>query len=143
MLACESELRRMTAIALAQAYIAAFNRGDTSAMLDLVSEDIAHHVNEGGVRIGKQAFADFNTHMTRCYKERLEDIVVFGADDPTRAAAEFTVFGEYLATDAGLPEANGQTYTLPAGTFFTVTEGKISRITTYYNLSNWIAQVSA
>ena len=133
----------MTATELATAYLAAFNQGDTTAMLDLVSEDIAHHVNEGGIRYGKEAFAEFNAHMTRCYKERLADIVVFGSVATARAAAEFTVCGEYLATDAGLPEAKGQTYALPAGTFFTVTGGKISRITTYYNLSNWIAQVSA
>jgi len=139
----DRELRRMTATETAEAYLAAFNRGDTAAMLDLVSENIAHHVNESGVRTGKQAFAEFNAHMTRCYRERLEDIVVFGATDATRAAAEFTVHGEYLATDAGLPDAKGQTYILPAGSFFTVTDGKITRITTYYNLSNWIAQVSA
>jgi steroid delta-isomerase-like uncharacterized protein len=133
----------MTATQIAEAYLAAFNRGDTAAMLGMAAEDIAHYVNEGGVRTGKEAFAEFNAHMTRCYKERLEDIVVFGAADATRAAAEFTVRGEYLSTDAGLPEAKGQTYKLPAGTFFTVTGGKISRITTYYNLSDWIAQVSA
>lgn len=132
----------MTATEIAEAYLAAFNQGDTAAMLDLVSEDIAHHVNESGVRSGKESFAEFNAHMTRCYREKLEDIVVFGTADTTRAAAEFTVHGEYLATDAGLPEARGQTYKLPAGTFFTVTGGKISRVTTYYNLSNWIAQVS-
>lgn len=133
----------MTATEIAEAYLAAFNQGDTAAMLDLVSEDIAHHVNESGVRSGKEAFAEFNAHMTRCYEESLEDIVVFGSADASRAAAEFTVYGRYLATDAGLPEAHGQTYRLPAGTFFTITGGKISRITTYYNLSNWIAQVSA
>ena len=133
----------MTATEIAEAYLATFNQGDTAAMLDLVSDDIAHHVNEGGVRTGKQAFAEFNAHITRCYRERLEDIVVFGAVDATRAAAEFTVCGEYLATDPGLPDAKGQAYKLSAGTFFTVTDGKITRITTYYNLSNWIAQVSA
>jgi steroid delta-isomerase-like uncharacterized protein len=137
------ELRRMTATETVEAYLAAFNLGHTDAMLGLVSEDIAHHVNESGIRTGKEAFAEFNAHMTRCYRERLEDIVVFRTADTNRAAAEFTVCGEYLATDAGLPEANGQTYKLPAGAFFTVTGGKISRITTYYNLSNWIAQVSA
>ena len=36
----------------------------------------------------------------------------------TRAAAEFMVEGEYLATDAGLPPARGQRYRLPAGAFF-------------------------
>ncbi len=123
-------------------YFAAFNRGDTATMLDLVSDDVTHHVNQGGIRKGKATFAEFNAHMTRCYREKLEDIVIFGSSDPRRAAAEFTVCGEYLTTDEGLPEANGQTYQLPAGSFFTITEGKISRITTYYNLQDWLDQVS-
>lgn len=64
------------------------------------------------------------------------------SDDGTRGAAEFTVHGEYLVTDEGLPPARGQTYTLPAGTFFTIRDGKVSRVATYYNLQDWIAQVS-
>ena len=44
----------------------------------------------------------------------------------TRAAAEFTVHGEYIATDPGVPEgtapARGQRYVLPAGAFFTLRE---------------------
>jgi hypothetical protein len=31
---------------------------------------------------------------------------------------------------------------LPAGTFFSIRDGKISRVTTYYNLTDWIAQVA-
>ena len=66
-------------------------------------------------------------------------------DDPVeagdRAAAEFVVNGTYLKTDEGLPEAKGQTYRLPAGTFFTIRDGKIARVTTYYNLSDWMRQV--
>ncbi|MEP3667262.1 MAG: nuclear transport factor 2 family protein, partial [Roseibium sp.] len=92
---------------------------------------------------GKALFAEFNAHMTRCYKEELTDIVVFADETGTRAAAEFTVNGTYLSTDEGLPEARGQTYRLPAGTFFDVRDGKISRITTYYNLEDWVAQVNA
>ncbi len=62
----------------------------------------------------------------------------------TRAgAAEFIVHGNYLKTDPGLPEAKGQTYILPAGAFFDIRDGKIARVTTFYNLNDWIAQVSA
>jgi len=46
-------------------------------------------------------------------------------------------------TDPGLPEAKGQKYVLPAGSFFTLRNGKIARVTTYYNLQEWIRQVSA
>jgi steroid delta-isomerase-like uncharacterized protein len=58
-----------------------------------------------------------------------------------RAAAEFTVLGEYLVTDEGLPPARGQTYRLAAGAFFEVRDGKVARISNYYNLQDWLQQV--
>lgn len=133
----------MSTSTLIRTYYKAFNAGDTQAMLDCLSDDIAHHVNEGAVRIGKDAFARFCAHMDRCYRERLTDIVVMEGKNGTRAAAEFTVNGIYKETDAGLPAARGQTYTLPAGAFFTVADGRITRIVTYYNLADWVRQVSA
>lgn len=123
-------------------YFSAFNAGDTAAMLAELAEDVAHHVNEGGVRRGKAAFAEFCAHMARCYRERLDDMVILVSDDGSRAAAEFTVHGTYLETDAGLPEARGQGYVLPAGSFFSLDGGKITRVTTYYNLAHWRAQVA-
>ncbi len=64
--------------------------------------------------------------------------------EPTgrRAAAEFVVEGEYLATDEGLPEARGQRYRLPAGAFFDISDGRIARVTMHYNLPDWLAQVA-
>jgi len=125
-----------------ESYYAAFNRGDIPAMLDTLHDDFAHHVNEGSVRIGKAAFADFCRHMSETYRETLTDLVVFANDAGTRGAAEFTVNGTYLKTDPGLPEARGQTYVLPAGGFFTLKDGRITRVTTYYNLQDWLAQVA-
>lgn len=125
-----------------EAYYAAFNRGDIDAMLATLHDDFAHHVNEGAVRLGKAAFADFCRHMSETYREQLTDIVVFSSDDGRRGAAEFVVNGIYLKTDPGLPEARGQTYVLPAGGFFSLTDGKITRVTTYYNLQDWIRQVA-
>jgi steroid delta-isomerase-like uncharacterized protein len=128
---------------LIQAYFDAFNRGDAAGMLACVSDDVDHYVNQGAVRRGRAAFAEFCSHMGVSYREELRDMVIFVTDDGTRAAAEFTVHGEYLQTDPGLPEARGQRYTLPAGSFFAIRDGKIARVTTYYNLQDWIAQVSA
>ncbi|MBO6883294.1 MAG: nuclear transport factor 2 family protein [Marivita sp.] len=123
-------------------YFDAFNRKDIAGMLDCLTEDVAHHVNEGNVRIGRAAFEEFCGHMARCYDETLTEMVVFVAEDGARGAAEYMVNGTYLTTDAGLPEAKGQGYRLPAGSFFSLTDGKISRVVTYYNLSDWIKQVS-
>jgi steroid delta-isomerase-like uncharacterized protein len=124
-------------------YFAAFNAGDSASMLTLVSEDVEHFVNQGEKRQGRAKFAEFCSHMGVSYRETLRDMVIFMAEDGTRAAAEFTVHGEYLQTDPGLPEAHGQRYVLPAGSFFTLADGRITRITTYYNLQDWITQVSA
>lgn len=123
-------------------YFDAFNAGDTDTMLALVSDDVQHFVNQGEMRQGRAKFAEFCSHMGVSYRETLRDMVIFTSDDGHRAAAEFTVHGEYLKTDPGLPEAHGQRYVLPAGSFFTLQGDKITRITTYYNLQDWITQVS-
>ena len=125
-----------------RAYFDAFNTGDVADMLACLTEDVAHHVNEGQVREGKVAFRAFCEHMNRCYREKLTDMVIFEAEGGTRAAAEYVVNGTYLQTDEGLPEARGQTYRLPAGSFFTLKDGLISRVVTYYNLADWTRQVS-
>ncbi|WP_170417399.1 ketosteroid isomerase-related protein [Ruegeria arenilitoris] len=125
-----------------QAYFDAFNAEDVAGMLACLSDDVAHHVNEGQIRVGKDKFAEFCAHMNRCYRETLSDMVIFEAEGGTRAAAEYIVNGTYLETDAGLPAASGQSYRLPAGSFFDLKDGKITRVTTYYNLADWVKQVS-
>jgi steroid delta-isomerase-like uncharacterized protein len=137
----ESAARAETA-KLVRRYYEAFNRADSEAMLGLVTDDVIHDVNQGERRHGKDSFRAFNARMAHHYREELRDIVVMVSKDGTRAAAEFNVHGTYLTTDEGLPPARRQTYILPAGTFFAVREGKIARVTTYYNLTAWIAQVS-
>jgi steroid delta-isomerase-like uncharacterized protein len=128
---------------LIESYYAAFNAGQPQAMLDLLSRDVVHDINQGKREIGKDAFAAFLDHMNISYRERLTDIVVMPAADGTRAAAEFIVHGEYLRTDPGLPEAHGQNYVLPAGAFFEIQDGLITRVTNYYNLEDWLKQVGA
>lgn len=132
----------MTATETIRAYYDAFNAGDMDAFLALLTDDVEHDINQGERQTGKAAFAKFMDHMNRCYKETLTDMVIMGAGN-TRGAAEFIVNGQYLATDEGLPEAKGQTYKLPAGAFFELRDGKVARITNYYNLNDWIAQVNA
>ena len=127
---------------LIERYVDAFNNGDNQAMLDCLGEDVAHDVNEGEREIGKEKFKWFLAMMDKHYKEQLTDIVIMTNATGSRAAAEFTVHGEYLATAEGLPEANGQRYSVPGAILFEIDGGRISRVTTYYNLKNWIDSVS-
>lgn len=101
-----------------------------------------HDINQGKREIGKDAFSRFMGCMNFNYKEQLVDMVIMATPDGSRAAAEFVVLGKYLKSDEGLPAANGQEYKLPAGAFFEVRGNKVARITNYYNLEDWIAQVS-
>ncbi|MCC6074356.1 ketosteroid isomerase-related protein [Pseudomonas sp. GCM10022188] len=132
----------MSAAEVLKAYYTAFNAGDMPAFLDLLTDDVVHDINQGERQVGKTAFAEFMVKMNRCYRERLADIAIMTSADGRRAAAEFVVHGEYLADDEGLPPANGQTYVLPAGAFFEIRDGKVARISNYYNLNDWIAQVN-
>jgi steroid delta-isomerase-like uncharacterized protein len=134
--------RQDRAIELVLAYYAAFNRGDREAMLALLADDVAHDLNQGARETGKEAFATFMLRMDGSYREQLRDIVVLASQEGDRAAAEYVVHGEYLRDDEGLPPARGQKYVLPGGAFFDIRDDRIARVSNYYNLQDWIGQVS-
>jgi steroid delta-isomerase-like uncharacterized protein len=126
---------------LIEAYYDAFNRMDVEGFLGLLTDDVVHDVNQGGREVGKQKFRAFLERMNRSYEEKIVDLFVMTNSDGSRAAAEFTVLGVYLESDEGLPPAEGQRYSLPAGAFFEIRGGKVARISNTYNLNDWIRQV--
>lgn len=129
-------------VQLIQRYYDAFNRGDWDAMLDCLDPEVAHDLNQGPRETGCDAFRQFLARMDRSYVERLEDVVLMPTADGRRVAAEYVVHGEYRITDEGLPPAKGQRYVLPGGAFFEVANGRITRVTNYYNLEEWLRQVA-
>lgn len=132
----------MDAVALIRAYYEAFNAGDREGMLALLTDDVVHDLNQGARETGRDAFRAFMARMDRSYAEQLRDVVVMADASGSRAAAEYVVHGTYRADDEGLPKATGQAYVLPGGAFFEVRDGRIARVTNYYNLGDWIAQVA-
>jgi steroid delta-isomerase-like uncharacterized protein len=129
--------------ALIADYYAAFNRADFAAMLAMVSDDVAHDINQGKCEVGREAFTKFLAHMDHCYLEQIADLVIMEEPSGQRFAAEFDVVGSYLKTDPGFPEASGQAYRLRAGAFLEVRDSRIARVTTYYNVREWLAQIGA
>lgn len=111
-------------------------------MLALVHPEIRHEPNQGEPRIGIEKFTEFLRHMDESYAETLTDMVFMTEPDGSRVAVEFVVNGTYKKAEEGLPPAHGQKYVLPAAAFLEVTDGEISRVTTYYNLTHWIQLVS-
>lgn len=129
-------------INLIQNYYNAFNQRDWDKFFSLLSENVAHDLNQGPRQVGIPAFREFIAEMNRCYSEKVVDLVVMGSPDGERLAAEFIIEGTYLQTQQGLPEAKGQTYRLAVGAFFEVRQNKVARITNYYNLPEWVRQVN-
>lgn len=133
---------RETTSALIGEYYAAFNAMEIDRILACLDDNVAHDINQGNRESGKDAFRAFLGRMDHAYSEQLSDIIVMTSQDGGRAAAEFVVDGIYKVADEGFPAAHGQRYRLPAGGFFEVADGKITRVSVYYNLAEWIAQVS-
>lgn len=133
---------RENTVTLIERYYAAFNAMDIEGILACLTDDVAHDINQGDRESGKDAFRAFLGRMDHAYSEQLRDIVVMTNADGARAAAEFMVHGIYKVADEGFPAAHGQNYTLPAGGFFEIRNGAIARVSVYYNLADWIAQVS-
>lgn len=133
----ESETR-----ALIERYFAAVNAADGQTVLDLLDEDVVHDPALGPRAVGADAFRRFLATAARHYREEMSDIAIMLGEGGTRAAAEFTLRGTYLSTADGLPEAAGQAYSVPAGTFFEIEDGRIARLTSYRDLDDWIAQLS-
>ncbi len=133
----------MTNLETIQHYYNCFNRQDWQGMLNVLHPDVRHDINQGGTEVGIEAYRVFLQHMDECYRETLEDMVFMAGPAADRFACEFTVKGIYKKTDGNLPPAHGQTYTLPAGAFLEMRDGKIYRVTTYYNLPAWMKMVSA
>lgn len=128
---------------LIQSYYQAFNEKRFEDMLTYLSEDVLHDTNQGGRTKGKAAFREFMKEMDTFYDEHLTEITIMTNEDGTRASAEFVCNGTYNVTCEGLPPASGQKYNLPVGCFFEIAEGKILRVTNYYNMQDWINQIRA
>jgi steroid delta-isomerase-like uncharacterized protein len=132
----------MTSLQKVQQYYEYFNQKNWQGMLSLLHPEVRHESNQGDVRIGIDKFTDFLEKMDECYEEHLTDMIFFTESSNQRVATEFTVNGIYKKADDDLPPAHNQSYVLPAAAFLALKEGKISRVTTYYNLTLWLELVS-
>lgn len=130
----------MRALEIVKQYYDSFNQKNWEGMFALLDPAIRHEVNQGEVRIGLEKYREFMQTMDECYEETLSDLVYMSDASGQRIACEFVVNGIYKKGDE--PPAHHQTYILPAGAFLEVHDGKITRVTTYYNLPLWIKLVS-
>ena len=124
-------------------YYDSFNRKDIPSFLNLLSEDVKHDINQGETEVGIEAFSKFMKSMDHAYDEKISNIVIMTNQEGSSAAAKFTVEGRYKTTVSGLPEARQQKYTLECGAFFEIKDQKITRVSNFYNMQDWLKQVEA
>ncbi len=126
---------------LIQQYYDSFNKQDLNTFLGLLDNQIVHEVNQGEKQIGLQAFTRFMDEMNEFYQETVKNLIIMANEEGTRASAEFTIEGVYKKTQATLPAAHNQRYALRCGAFFEIQNNKITRVTNYYNLQEWLKQI--
>lgn len=126
---------------LIESYYQAFNQKDMKKFISLLDDNVIHDINQGQREIGKETFKKFMDAINEFYDEKLEKIIIMSNPDGSRVGAEYHVHGKYLASAPDLPPAHGQTYSLPGGAFFEIKNNKITRVTNYYNVPDWLKQV--
>lgn len=112
-------------------FIDAWNAGDITEMLGALQEDVALDFQGRERIIGRDAFREYHAENARHFDGQFSDVVVMTNGDGRHAAAEVTSRGTYRETSADLPEASGQSFSVPAGLFFEIDDGAISRVTFY------------
>src|ERR1700709_825257 len=105
---------------LIRRYYHALNNRAWENLMGLLSDGIVHDLNHGASETGRETFKASLERTLRCYRETLSGITIISSNDGNRAAAEYRIAGEYLATDAGRPPARGQKYVLDGGAFFQI-----------------------
>ncbi|MBC7658330.1 MAG: nuclear transport factor 2 family protein [Chitinophagaceae bacterium] len=122
-------------------YFELFNGGYYRTILDLLDESVVHDTVHLQAETGKKAYESFLNRQAECYQEHVHDVVIMINDEGTHGAAEYLVTGTYRKTDLGQLPARGQVYTIRAGAFFQFNGDKISRVTSYHNLQEWLDKI--
>ena len=110
--------------ALVRRFLDAVNARDGDSARACLAEDVALDLADGRRAIGDEAFRDFLAERLRRGDETMADVAIMTDEDGGRAAAEFTRRGRRVSA-SGAP---GQVYSVAAGMFFEVDDGKITRV---------------
>ncbi|WP_173932049.1 nuclear transport factor 2 family protein [Chelativorans sp. Marseille-P2723] len=116
--------------ALIESAFTAFNAGELEALAARLSENVAFDLPGIGRIIGREIFHWHLGRLSRHFRAQAADIAIMTAPGGVRAATEFTLRGNYLATMEGLPGAEGQGFALSVGVFMDIDDDAgLSRLT--------------
>lgn len=128
---------------LVQDYYTALNNKDMNQFFALMDPNVIHDINQGGSERGIPKFKKFMELSNNSFNEKLTNIIIMVSDDGKHAAATWVDHGTYFKDYPGMTtKAKNQKYVLPGGHFFDIDKGAISRVTTYYNATDFMKQIS-
>lgn len=123
-------------------YYEAFNKRDINTIVSLCSEDVTNDKNQGDSEIGKDKLKNFIETAWAHFDEKVYNVDLMSNENKSNIASEYLVKGTYYKTKDGLFPANNQYYEIMCTSLFKIDkEGKISRITRYYNTKKWLDMV--
>lgn len=102
-----------------------FNSSQLENLYALISDDITHEINYGGIEKGKAKFIEHIVSTKRHFDEHLYDIIFMSSKDDKHVTTKFKVKGKYIYTDPTFIPANGQQYELSVINYFEIEQGKI------------------
>lgn len=127
---------------LIQAYYDALNKKDMQQFFAIMDPNVIHDINQGDSEKGKAKFKKFMQKVNNSFDEKLSNIIIMISEDGKHAAATWIDHGVYYKDYPGLDvKAKNQKYVLSGGHFFEIRNGAISRVTTYYNATDFLKQI--
>ena len=134
--------QQQATVKLVEAYYNAINQKNMDLLYSLLANNVIHDINQGDTEQGLNKFKAFMEAGNNSFDEKLNNIVIMTSQDGTYAAARWIDHGIYYKTEPGLGvDAKNQHYTLTGGHFFEIRNGKIDRVTTYYNATDFMRQI--
>lgn len=121
------------------AYYAAYNKQDITGQIALMAPEFKHFQNSGKVEIGTDAYRKYTAAVYTEVKEEVYQIDYIVGQDPMQIAAQSRARGEYFQNPD--IKTQRQKYDIPLAEFFEVRDGKITKLSTYYNELEWENQV--
>ncbi|MDQ0321155.1 steroid delta-isomerase-like uncharacterized protein [Pararhizobium capsulatum DSM 1112] len=119
---------------IASRFIEALNERDFQTIGSFLDEDVALDTMLGQRTIGAEPLRTAIMSYFRHFDENFSDIVVMHDAFGQRVAVDTTARGRYRERAPGLPEASGQSYSIPSVFVFEIDGGLVIRLTHYRNI---------
>ncbi|WP_426227393.1 ketosteroid isomerase-related protein [Pararhizobium sp. DWP3-4] len=119
---------------IASRFMQALNERDFDTIGTFLDEDVALDTLTGQRTIGSGPLRMAVMSYFRHFDESFSDMVLMHDAFGQRVAVDVTARGHYRETMPGLPEANGQSYSIPSVLVFEFENGAVTRLSHYRNI---------